>query len=86
MSGSMKVIVLVSGRMDSVAALHHARTEHHIVGTLSFDYGSKHNHREIPFARVHSDVLEVPHTVIALKFMAEHFQSDLLQTSLGGSR
>ena len=76
----MKVIVLVSGGMDSVAALYHARTEHDVVGTLSFDYGSKHNHREIPFARRHSDALGVPHTVISLKFMAEYFKSDLLQS------
>lgn len=77
---SMKVIVLVSGGMDSVAALYDARTEHAVVGTLSFDYGSKHNHREIPFARFHADELGLPHSVIHLKFISDHFQSDLLQS------
>ena len=39
----MKVVVLVSGGMDSVTALHWAAREHEVVGGLSFDYGSKHN-------------------------------------------
>ena len=41
----MKVVVLVSGGMDSVTALYHAAQDHEIVAALSFDYGSKHNHR-----------------------------------------
>ena len=45
----MRVVALVSGGMDSVAALYHAHREHEVAGALSFDYGSKHNHREIPF-------------------------------------
>ena len=40
----MKVVVLVSGGMDSVTALYHAASEHEVVAGLSFDYGSKHNH------------------------------------------
>ena len=46
----MKVIVLVSGGMDSVTALHAAVCEHEVVAGLSFDYGSKHNHQEIASA------------------------------------
>jgi 7-cyano-7-deazaguanine synthase len=76
----MKVVVLVSGGMDSVCALHHAAREHKVVGTLSFDYGSKHNHREIPFARHHAGLLGVPHQTIALGFVNELFSSDLLQS------
>ena len=49
----IKVVVLVSGGMDSVAALYHAKQQHDVVGALSFDYGSKHNHKEIPFAAHH---------------------------------
>lgn len=76
----MKVVVLVSGGMDSVAALYHAAREHEVVGTLSFDYGSKHNHREIPFARHHAGLLGVPHQVITLGFVNELFSSDLLKS------
>jgi len=73
-----RVVVLVSGGMDSVAALHAAAREHDVVAGLTFDYGSKHNSREIPCARRHCEALGIPHHVLGLGFMAEHFQSDLL--------
>lgn len=76
----MKALVLLSGGMDSVTALHHAAAEHEVTDALSFDYGSKHNHREIPFARHHAEKLGVKHTVIPLQFIGEHFVSDLLES------
>lgn len=76
----MKVVVLVSGGMDSVAALYHAAREHEVVGALSFDYGSKHNHKEIPFARFHAEKLGVSHQVISLGFVNDLFSSDLLKS------
>jgi len=75
-----KVVVLVSGGMDSVTALYHADDEYDVVGALSFDYGSKHNHREIPFAADHCARLGVPHRVIKLSFINELFASSLLQS------
>jgi 7-cyano-7-deazaguanine synthase len=75
----MKAVVLLSGGMDSVTALHHAALEHEVAAALSFDYGSKHNAREIPFARWHAEKLGVPHVVIPLGFVAEHFASHLLK-------
>lgn len=76
----MKATVLLSGGMDSVTALYHAAAEHEVTDALSFNYGSKHNHREIPFARHHADKLGIRHTVIPLGFIGEHFASDLLQS------
>ncbi|MBX3741206.1 MAG: 7-cyano-7-deazaguanine synthase QueC [Akkermansiaceae bacterium] len=76
----MKVCVLLSGGMDSVTAFHHALAHHEVIGCLSFDYGSKHNHREIPFAKLHADRSGVPHHVVPLGFMDELFTSDLLQS------
>ncbi len=74
-----KIVVLLSGGMDSVTALHHAAASgHDIVAAVSFSYGAKHNAREIPLARWHADSLGVPHLVIPLTFIAEHFASDLL--------
>lgn len=75
----MKVVVLCSGGMDSVTALHWARREHEVVAALSFDYGSKHNHREIPFAIEHAARLGVRHETIALDFVDRLFASDLLK-------
>ena len=75
-----KVVVLVSGGMDSVAALYDAHREHQVVGALSFNYGSKHNHKEIPFAAWHCEKLGIPHRVIPLDFVGELFKSDLLKS------
>ena len=36
----MKVVVLCSGGMDSVTALHWARAHHDVRAVLSFDYGA----------------------------------------------
>lgn len=66
--------------MDSVTALHWARREHDVVAALSFDYGAKHNHREIPLAAEHAAQLGVRHEVITLDFVNRLFASDLLQS------
>lgn len=76
----MKVIVLCSGGMDSVTALHWARREHEVVAVVSFDYGAKHNGRELPFAREHAAALSVRHEVIRLDFVERLFASDLLKS------
>lgn len=76
----MKAIVLLSGGMDSVTALHWARREHEVVGAVSFDYGAKHNHREIPLAAWHCGQSGIRHDVIELDFMNRLFASDLLKS------
>lgn len=74
-----KVVVLLSGGMDSVTALYEADLQYDVIGAISFHYGSKHNDREIPFAAYHADRLGVPHRVIHLDFIGELFESDLLK-------
>ena len=76
----MKVVVLCSGGMDSVTALHWARAHHDVRAALSFDYGSKHNHREIPLAAAQALKVGVPHQVISLDFIGKLFTSALLRT------
>jgi 7-cyano-7-deazaguanine synthase len=76
----MKTLVLLSGGMDSVTALHCAAREHEVVGAVSFDYGSKHNAKEIPMAAWQAAHIGVPHEVIALDFVNRLFASDLLQS------
>jgi len=75
----MKVIVLCSGGMDSVTALHWAAREHTVVAALSCDYGAKHNARELPYAAEQARLLGVPHEVAALDFLPRLFTSALLQ-------
>lgn len=76
----MKTVVLLSGGMDSVTAFYEVMREHEVVAALSFDYGSKHNAREIPFARLHAERAGVTHRTIDLAFMNECFASDLLKS------
>ena len=76
----MKVVVLCSGGMDSVVALHWARREHTVAAVASFDYGAKHNHREIPCAAEQAAAMGVRHEVIRLDFVDRLFASDLLKS------
>jgi 7-cyano-7-deazaguanine synthase len=66
--------------MDSVTALYWARTRHAVAAVLSFDYGAKHNHCEIPFAIEHARKIGVIHQTIPLDFIGHFFASDLLQS------
>lgn len=76
----MKVVVLCSGGMDSVTALHWARAHHTPVAAISFDYGAKHNHRELPYAAEHADKLGIRHEIVRLDFVDRLFASDLLKS------
>ena len=66
--------------MDSVVAFYQALKAHEVVACLSFDYGSKHNAREIPFAALHAKRQGVRHEVISLDFMNRLFDSSLLKS------
>lgn len=76
----MNVVVLCSGGMDSTVALYQARQRHEVLAGLSCDYGSKHNHREIPLAAHHCQHFGIPHQTIRLGFIGELFSSDLLRS------
>jgi 7-cyano-7-deazaguanine synthase len=69
-------VIVVSGGMDSITLLYDKKDE--IALGVSFDYGSNHNAREIPFAKMHCERLGIPHLVIRLGFMHEYFKSSLL--------
>lgn len=69
-------IIIVSGGMDSVTLL--CEYKDRIAVGVSFDYGSNHNAREIPFAREHCEMLGIEHIVIDLAFMPQYFKSSLL--------
>jgi 7-cyano-7-deazaguanine synthase len=75
----MKVVVLCSGGMDSVTALYWAARTHEVGVAVSFDYGAKHNAREIPCAAENAARLGIRHQVVSLGFMGELFASNLLQ-------
>ena len=69
-------VLILSGGMDSVTLLYDCRER--IAQAVTFDYGSNHNSREIPFARLHCERLGIEHIVIPLAFMHQYFKSSLL--------
>ena len=69
-------IIIVSGGMDSITLLYDHKDE--IALGISFDYGSNHNAREIPFAKMHCERLGIKHITINLDFMHQYFKSSLL--------
>ena len=70
-------LIIVSGGMDSITLLYDRKDR--IALALSFDYGSNHNSREIPYAQLHCQRLGIRHIVIPLDFMHQYFTSSLLE-------
>lgn len=69
-------VIILSGGMDSVTMLYEYRDR--IAMAVTFNYGSKHNEREIAFAKLHCQRLGIAHIVIPLGFMQQYFKSSLL--------
>lgn len=63
--------------MDSITMLYDFASE--IALGISFDYGSNHNDKEIPFAKMHCERLGIKHVTIPLDFMHQYFKSSLLE-------
>ncbi len=70
-------VIIVSGGMDSVTLLYEYKDR--IALGISFDYGSNHNSKEIPFAKLHCERLGIKHITIPLDFMHQYFKSSLLE-------
>ena len=70
-------VLIVSGGMDSITMLYEYKER--IALGISFDYGSNHNARELPFAAMHCERLGIKHIVINLGFMHQYFKSSLLE-------
>ena len=71
-------VIVVSGGMDSVTLLFEKKDESSL--GISFDYGSNHNHNELPLAALHCQRLDIEHVVVPLGFMHQYFKSSLLES------
>ena len=71
-------VIIVSGGMDSITLLYDYQDQ--IGLAITFDYGSKHNAKEIPFAKMHCKRLTIKHIIIPLQFVNKYFKSDLLKS------
>ena len=76
-NGQKDSVIIVSGGMDSITLLYEHKDE--IALGISFDYGSNHNKKEIPFAKMHCEKLGIEHITIPLGFMQQYFKSSLLE-------
>lgn len=72
-------LIVVSGGMDSITLLNEYRED--IALAVTFDYGSNHAKKEIPFARLHCERLGIKHIVIPLAFIHDYFKSSLLESA-----
>lgn len=72
-------VIIVSGGMDSITMLYEFKDC--IALGISFDYGSNHNAREIPYAKLHCERLGIRHITINLGFIHQYFKSSLLEGS-----
>ena len=63
--------------MDSITMLYEYKDD--IALAISFDYGSNHNSKEIPLAKMHCERLRIRHITIPLNFMGQYFHSSLLE-------
>ena len=72
----MKALLIYSGGLDSTTLLYEYKDS--IALAVTFDYGSKHNAREIAFAVENCKRLSIRHLVIPLGFIGQYFKSDLL--------
>jgi len=77
----MKVVVVYSGGLDSTVLLHHAVKLHgkENVIAFSFDYGSKHNLKELECAEWQTKQLGIKHIFFNLQSIKDHFKSTLLK-------
>lgn len=76
----MKALVVLSGGMDSAVALAKTACFNTQVEAVHFQYGSKHNGRELPAARSLARYYNTKLTVIRLPFVGNLFKSDLLNS------
>ena len=74
----MKSIILYSGGLDSTTALYKYKNE--IALAVSFNYGSKHNVKEIEHASKNCSILGIKHQIVNLDLNTLGFVSDLLKS------
>ena len=70
-------IIVLSGGLDSTTMLYAYKDRTRMA--VSFHYGSNHNDKELACAKLHCERLGIPHLIIPLSFMADSFESSLLQ-------
>jgi 7-cyano-7-deazaguanine synthase len=76
----MKIVVILSGGMDSVTLLYHLASIGHQVAALSVNYGQKHS-RELEFAKMHAEKLGIDFQLADLTGITHLLQGSALTDS-----
>lgn len=76
----IEAVIVLSGGMDSTVLLAHEISRGAKVAAISFDYGSRHNHRELPLALACCAKYGVDHKTVDLPFINRLFNSSLLKS------
>ena len=77
----MKVIVICSGGLDSVALAHKMATEQNLTGLVSFNYGQRHR-KELDFAAACALRLKVPHHIIDMRDIGANLTGSALTDNI----
>ena len=81
MSEKRKAIIVLSGGMDSGVLLADYSTKVDFVGAIFFNYGSRHNLKEMACAEILAERYGVPLHKIDMPFINQLFNSSLLSSS-----
>jgi 7-cyano-7-deazaguanine synthase len=76
-----RIVVIVSGGMDSVTLVHYMLSLNYNVTMVSFDYGQKHK-KELVFARELAREKNLNHVVVDLSSLGVHLASALTSPDL----
>jgi 7-cyano-7-deazaguanine synthase len=77
----VKVLIILSGGMDSATALAWALDQkHEVIAALNFQYGAKQNQREALSVKALTEYYAIPYHPIELGFINTLFKSTLLQS------
>jgi len=71
----MKIVVVLSGGLDSTTVLYRMRSEYGDVRALTFDYGQSHRVQELRAAKRTCDLLGIPQTIAdisAIQHLIDH--------------
>jgi len=72
------MVIIYSGGMDSTVMLNEYKDR--VKLAVSFNYGSKHNEKELTYAKKNCEKLGIKQVVVDLPFINQLFKSNLLQS------
>lgn len=76
----MKIVISLSGGMDSATLLGYYINKKDTVMAVSFHYGSKHNEFELEAAKKLARYYSIPHKIVKIDTIFENIKSNLLMS------